>query len=245
MPLQSAKAMVIGTTVFNEQDKIVHLLTSGEGIKKVVAKGSSKGRNRFGSLLELFTEGEFFFYAKENRDLATLSKGEVIVSYFETVSAPDRVFYFYLMAEILMKFVPRNFDTERIYKLVKSVLQNSPEHPDISQLLLYYMTWILRIEGMMFETGRCGACGKFSPDTGWVMHDYRGIVCDRCRTGEQVPLGSRALEYAEWSKRNDTSAVFTELSEADRKNLFQVLKNKIEFHGEIALHAARYLADLT
>lgn len=231
--------------MFNEQDKIVHLLTEEEGIKKVVAKGSSRGKSRFGSLLELFTEGEFFFYAKENRDLANLSKGDIVVSNFETVSAPDRVFYFYLMAEILMKFVPRNFDTERIYKLMKSILRAGGVHPEISQLLLYFMIWVLRIEGMMFETGRCSDCGISTPGTGWVMNDFRGIVCRNCRKGEEVSLGNIALEYVEWTKRSEPAGLFEGLPGRDKKNLFRALKSKIEFHGELTLNSAIYLTDLT
>jgi len=245
MPLQSAKAMVIGTTVFNERDRIVHLLTSEDGIKKVVAKESSRGKSRFGSLLELFTEGEFLFYAKENRDLATLSKGDIVWSSFETVSAPDRVFYFYLMAEVLMKFVPRNFNTERIYNLMKSILRTAGTHPDISQLLLYFMIWVLRIEGMMFETSRCCACGRPAPGQGWVKPDFRGIVCQHCRKGEKAALGTIALEYLEWTKRNDPSGIFKGIAGNDKKNLFGILKNKIEFHGELTLNSALYLSDLT
>ncbi len=244
MPLESAQAIVIGSYVFNEQDKIVHLLTSGDGIIKIVAPGSSKGKNRFGSMLELFTEGEFFFYRKEDRDLATLSKGDVITSYFETVSNPGRIFYFYLIAEILMKFIPQNFNTERIYKLTKSILVSSEEEVDMTQLLLYFMIWILRIEGMMFETKRCLACHRTDLLKGWVMPDYRGIVCERCRRDEPVILRKTGLEFIEWTKRNEASGSFEVMSDEDRKNVFMVLKNKIEYHGEFSLNSPRYLSAL-
>ena len=244
MPLESAKAIVIGSYVFNEQDKIVHLLTVGDGIRKIVAPGSSKGKNSFGSLLELFTEGEFFFYRKEDRDLATLSKGDVVSSYFETVSDPGRIFFFYLIAEILMKFVPQNFNTDRIYKLIKSILESSEEKVDMTHLLLYFMVWILRIEGMMFEAGKCGVCNKTDLLKGWVMSDYRGIVCNKCRRDESVILRKRGIEFVEWTKRNDTSGKFEGMSDEDSKNIFRILKNKIEYHGEFSLNSPRYLSTL-
>ncbi len=245
MPLESAQAIVIGSYVFNEQDKIVHLLTAGDGIRKIVVPGSSKGKNRFGSLLELFTEGEFFFYRKEDRDLSTLSKGDVISSYFETVSDPARIFHFYLIAEILMKFVPRNFNTERIYKLLKSTLTSSEEKVDMTHLLLYFMVWILRIEGMMFEAGKCLSCHRTDLQKGWVISDYRGIVCEQCKRDEKIILKKRELEFIEWTKRNDTSGSFESMSGEDRKNLFRNLKNKIEYHGEFSLNSSRYLSALT
>jgi len=244
MPLESAKAIVFGSTIFNEQDKIVHLLTSDEGVRKIVAPGSSKGRNRFGSLLELFTEGEFFYYRKEDRDLSTLSKGDIITSYFETVSDPGRIFYFYMIAEIIMKFIPANFNTERIYKLVKSVLDSSENKSDIKHLLLYFMIWILRIEGMMFETERCNKCKKGSLPGAWVLPDFRGLVCRSCRNGETLVLGQKSIEFIEWTKRNKAEVALHNMSDDDFKNIFQVMKNKIEYHGDFSLNSSRYLTEL-
>ena len=244
MPLESAKAIVIGSFVFNEQDKIVHLLTEGDGIRKIVVPGSSKGKNRFGSLLELFTEGEFFFYRKEDRDLATLSKGDVITSYFETVSDPGRIFHFYLIAEILMKFIPQNFNTERIYKLLKSTLASSEEKVDMTHLLLYFMIWILRIEGMMFDAGKCLTCQRTDLQKSWVISGYRGIVCEQCKRDEKVILKKKELEFIEWTKRNDSSGNFESMTNENNKNLFRILKTKIEYHGEFSLNSPRYLSAL-
>lgn len=244
MPLKTAKAIVIGSHVFNEQDKIVHLLTSHEGIQKIVAPGSSKGKNRFGSLLELFTEGEFFFYRKEDRELATLSKGDIITSYFETVSEPGRLFYFYMIAEIIMKFVPMNFNTERIYKLLKSILECSTDGTEMKYLLLYFMVWILRIEGMMIETGQCHKCNSMIRKKAWILPDFRGSVCDRCRRGESLLLERISLDFIEWTKRHRASEVLENLSSEECVIIYQFLKKKIEYHGEFSLNSARYLVDL-
>ena len=244
MPLESAEAIVIGSYVFNEQDKIVHLLTSCNGIQKIVAPGSSKGKNRFGSLLELFTEGEFFFYRKEDRELATLSKGDIITSYFETVSEPGRIFYFYLIAEIVMKFVPPNFNTERIYKLIKSVLNSSRKGTEMKYLILYFMVWILRIEGMMFETGKCHKCNSQHNMKVWVMPDFRGVVCEKCRNGEGLLLEKTGVEFIEWTKRKSASEIFKTLSSEEYRKVFLILKNKIEYHGEFTMNSSRYLVEL-
>ncbi len=244
MPLESEEALVIGSYIFKEQDKIVHLLTSCNGIQKIVAPGSSRGKNRFGSLLELFTEGEFFFYRKEDRELATLSKGDLITSYFETVSDPGRIFYFYLIAEIVMRFVPANFNTERIYKLIKSVLNSSMEGTEMKYLIIYFMVWILRIEGMMFEVGKCSKCNSRNNEKIWVAQDFRGVVCEKCRKGEDLLLRRAGVDFIEWTKRKGTSEIFKTLSSEEYRHIFQILKNKIEYHGEFNLNTSRYLTEL-
>ena len=106
MPQASTLALVLSSTPLNEQDKLVSLLTAERGLLKAVAPGAAKMKNRFGSLLELFTAGEFHYYWHEDKELATLSKGEIKKSFFPVVSAAENVFYFYLMAEIVLKFIP-------------------------------------------------------------------------------------------------------------------------------------------
>ncbi len=244
MPLESAKGIVLGSNVFKERDKIVQILTENSGIIKIVAHGSSKRKNRFGSLFELFTFGEFFFYRKEDKELSTLSKGDVIQSYFDTVSESGRIFYFYLIAEIVLKFVPKNFNSERVYKLLNSILIGSSKGVDMKYILLFFMIWILRIEGMMFESRRCCKCGENNLTKSWVTEDFRGVLCNLCRVGEMDSIGMESIKFIEWTKRNGLSSKYNNLTSEFCKELFQILKNKIEYHGEIILNSSRYLSDL-
>ncbi len=106
MPQGVAQALVLGSFPFREQDKIVFLLTLQRGIIKAVAPGAGKAKNRFGSLLELFSEGEFHYYWNEEKEMVTLSKGEIQRSFFPLVSRPEALFHFSLMAETVLKFLP-------------------------------------------------------------------------------------------------------------------------------------------
>ena len=56
MPIGSTQAFVLSAAPLNEQDKLVFLLTVEKGILKAVAPGALKAKNRFGALLELFTD---------------------------------------------------------------------------------------------------------------------------------------------------------------------------------------------
>lgn len=96
MPQASTLALVLAQTPLKEQDKLVTLLTAEQGLLKAVAPGAAKMKNRFGSLLELFTEGEFNYYWRQDRESVTLGKGEIRRSFFPVVSAAENVFYFFL-----------------------------------------------------------------------------------------------------------------------------------------------------
>ena len=69
MPIAENNAFVIGSKPFGEQDKLVYLLTEDQGIKKGIAPGANKHKNRFGAVFELFTEGHFIYNWKELKNL--------------------------------------------------------------------------------------------------------------------------------------------------------------------------------
>jgi DNA repair protein RecO len=243
MPQGHVKAFVLTTTPIIEQDKFVHIFSLNRGILKAIAPGSLKNKNRFGALLELFTEGEFHYYWKEDRDTNTISKGEILHSYFNTVSSPDNIFYFYLMAETLLKFIPCNQQDKRIYRLIHSILTNRVEGVDMNLLLLYFFTWILRIEGMMFNPLVCQNCFKENPEIAWLRTDFRGILCKECKSDEQWVLQNQELQYLKWTHSHPPKDSHLWKDKINPAKMIRLLKNKIEFHGEFSFKSAQYLSE--
>lgn len=243
MPTAATEAFVLGASIFNEQDKLVHLLTKDRGILKAIAPGALKNRNRFGSLLELFTQGEFQYYWKEEKELITLSKGDMVKSYFNTVSEPENIFYFYLAAEVLTGFVPYDHKDKRIYRLVRALLESRETGAAMDLLMLYFMTWILRIEGMMFNPSLCYNCYEKDFPQAWMRTDYRGILCNKCRSNEKLVLTKDALDFIGWTEKHAPKEVDAWKNKMDPAPLIRILKSKIEHHGEFRLKSSQYLKE--
>ncbi len=243
MPNASTQAFVLGTSPFNEQDKLVHLLTFNRGILRAIAPGALKNRNRFGSLLELFTEGEFQYYWKEDKEMITLSKGDIVKSYFNTVSEPQNIFYFYLVSEILLKFVPYNHRDKRIYRLVRAMLENRIKGIEMNLLLLYFLIWILRIEGMMFNPQICHNCFAPHIQQAWMRTDFRGILCSKCKTNENLMFTGNDLQFIQWTEKNAPKDLDIWQDKINREKLIRMFKGKIEHHGEFSLKSSQYLVE--
>lgn len=243
MPIASTRAFVLGSNVFNEQDKLVHLLTVDRGILKAVAPGSMKVRNRFGSLFELFTEGEFHYYWKENREMVTISRGEIVNSYFNIVSESKNIFYFSLISEVLLRFVPYNNKDEKIYRLVVSILKHRKKGIEMDQLLLYFFIWILRIEGIMFNPGICYNCFDKNIQTAWVKTDFRGTLCQKCRTDENFVLKKQELEFIKWTETHSPEDLGFWKGKIDIAKIIRLFKQKIENHAECSLKSSIYLPE--
>lgn len=243
MPNASTRAFVLGTAPLSEQDKLVHLLTENRGILKAIAPGALKNQNRFGSMLELFTEGEFQYYWKEDKDMVTLTKGDIAKSHFNTVSDPQNIFYFYLVSEIILRFVPYYHKDKRIYRLVRTLLENRAGGEAINLLLLYFLVWILRIEGMMFNPGTCSNCSDKSIQQAWLRTDFRGILCHRCKTNENLMLTGNDLHFIGWTEKNAPKGLDEWKEKIDGPKLVRIFKQKIEHHGEFSLKASQYLEE--
>jgi len=243
MPLDSTQAFVLGGSPFGEQDRLIHLLTRDHGILKAMAPGSLKARNRFGSLFELFTEGEFHYYWQENRELITISKGEIVESYFSTVSDPQNIFYFYLIADVFLRFVPFNHSDNRLYRLLHSILIHRREGISMDLLLLYFLIWILRIEGMMFNPRICYNCFTKNIQQAWLKTDFRGILCRNCKTNEKRVLQKSGLDFIQWTQQNSPGGLDSWKTKIDTPGLIRDFTKKIEHHGECSLKSSQYLVE--
>ena len=243
MPQASTSALVLSTTPLNEQDKLVCLLTSNRGLLKAVAPGAAKMKNRFGSLLELFTAGDFFYYWNEEKELATLSKGEIRQSFFAVVSAAENIFYFYLLAEIVLKFIPLNQCDNRMYKLLLAILRGREGKLAMDWLLLYFLVWFLRSEGLLFNPGSCSNCSTAGMTRAWVRSDYRGLLCANCKSNERMTLDREELAYMNWTKNHPPQDAELWVGRFLPAHLIRLLVNKIEYHGEFSLQSSRYLPE--
>jgi DNA repair protein RecO (recombination protein O) len=243
MPQASTLALVLSSTPLKEQDKLVVLLTANRGLLKAVAPGAAKIKNRFGSLLELCTEGEFYYYWHEDKELVTLSKGEIRKSYFAVVSAAENIFYFYLIAEIVLKFVPLNQRDSRIYKLLLAILRGRENKLAMDWLLLYFLVWFLRSEGLLFSPGCCSNCSSGDLTRAWVRSDYRGLLCSSCKTNERLTLNQEELTYMNWTSNHHPQDSALWKGKFLPAPLIRLLVGKIEYHGEFTLQSSRYLPE--
>jgi DNA repair protein RecO (recombination protein O) len=244
MPQKQTKAIVLGSSPLREQDKLVVLLTEENGIVSAVAPGASKYKNRFGSVFELFTEGDFIYYEKETKELVTISRGDIITSNFFTVADSRVIFYFYLIAEVIRRFLPRKYNSKRVYNLIRSILESSTKTIPLLDLLLYFLVWILRIEGVLFRIGVCSNCLSKNLREVYVRDDFRGVLCGDCRSNEKICLSAGELRFVDWTKNNPSGSLIKFKPEIDRKKMVRLFVKMIEFHAEISLKTTSYFPEI-
>ncbi|HDP94028.1 MAG TPA: DNA repair protein RecO [Candidatus Aminicenantes bacterium] len=243
MPQARTRAFVLGQWRSGEQDKRVHLFSREHGRMQALAPGACRMKNRFGAALELFTEADFLFYYKQDLSHVTLSRVDPVCSRFELVSQPRWIFYFSLMSETLVRFLPPVQAEERTYRMVKAVLRTAEKEKNPASLTAYFLAWLLRIQGTMFSATHCCRCQHLITEEAWVNVNFRGVFCPQCHTRESARLDRECLRFLEIIRKqppDDAPA----LSHDGGVSLLRVLTAKLEYDGEFTLTSLHCLPEL-
>lgn len=183
MPIYKTEAFVLRTYALKEADKICVFLTRDQGKVRGVAHGARKIRSRFGSALEPFTEVALAYFQKEGRELVSVSTCDILRSHFERGARDvETAGSFSYLAELLTEFLPEQEPNERLYRLVVATLEAiEGEEGDLSQVLRYFESWLLKLVGFFPDTSHCAVCDEaISPDESVFLTGEGAPRCLAC-----------------------------------------------------------------
>jgi len=184
---QRETAICIRTTDYSETSQVVHFLTRGWGVVRLIAKGTKRPKSKSGGAIDLLGEGDLIFTASSRDSLGTL------VEFTETVTHGD------------LRTDPRRLNTALyMIELVGAMLAEADPHPEVFDLLhnglarlgqadspvgavLAYFQWrLLRHVGLMGELKACVSCGRSVGGGGgsgrnvYFSSIQGGLLCGGC-----------------------------------------------------------------
>ncbi len=184
MPLVTTEATVLKTYEYSETSKILRLLTRDLGLCSVIAKGARRPKSRFGGLLEPFTDGVATFYAKEGRELHTLSGFEL----HRERQALGRELVRYagagLLTEIVLRFAPSAADDELFLELRRGLDRLVEGNGDLEVVILEQAWQLIERLGFAPSIERCTFCAVPIAGDEDCYFDLGGggAICARCRS---------------------------------------------------------------
>lgn len=178
---------MLRTYKLGEADKIVVLLTQGEGKVRAVAKGVRKTKSRFGGRLEPFTHVDLSLYRTRGA-LDIVTQAEVIAPFKALRTDYDRVTAGAAMLEAVDQVAQEQEASLRVFLLLLRGLRAlDAAPPDPSVVLDAFLLKLMDAAGYrpaLVECAGCGAAGshrRFSTARG-------GALCERCRSGAESLL---------------------------------------------------------
>ncbi len=151
MAARVSETIILRTYPLKEADLIVSFFTRDHGKLRGVAKRARKPGSRFGSGLERLSHIRLFYFARENRDLASLDSCELIGSRFGLSSDYDLSTGLDFMAEVSEHLLPANEINEKYFRLLLSVTDHLLK-TGVSGLwpaVNYFTLWAVRLTGIL------------------------------------------------------------------------------------------------
>jgi DNA repair protein RecO (recombination protein O) len=186
MPLFETESIVLKSYSLAEADRIVVFLTREHGIVRGVAKGAKRLKSRFGSTLEPFSTVYLEYFQKEDRELASIQRVDLLRSCFESAGQPGFLQTFSYIADLLTAFVPPHDPNETLYRMVKACIESADSpSPNFAAIRLYFELWLLRIGGYLPDWSACNICKRVltSSETAHLQADFQ-LLCSDCRRSQ-------------------------------------------------------------
>lgn len=234
MPLIETESLVLKSYNLAEADKIVVLLTRDHGVVRGVAKGAKRLKSRFGSGLEPFSEIKVSYFEKENVDLVSIQKTDLIKSSFEAAANPDFLQKFSYLADILLHFAQPHDRDEKLYRMVRACIVAAAAEDAVNNFQsvgVYFEMWLLKLAGFLPDWSRCNQCRRvLERDEEANVQVNAHLLCVNCRKAKSSRvMDSRTREIvASALQRSPTEFVkFAKDDDGRLKDLSSVLKQLI------------------
>ena len=184
----------------SESSKVVVLYSREYGKLRLVAKGARRPKSKFGASLEAITWGSYVYYTRENRELQTLSEGDILHSFDGIKQGYRRLAYGSVICDLLDHLTA---DEDKNLLLCSVVLDTLRWMERVAEDALELPLWYFQLKaasalGYRPHLSGCVQCGKrlsgarvvFSPVLG-------GTSCSGCATtGMSVSMDTvRFLEH--------------------------------------------------
>lgn len=180
MEIISVDGIVVSTTPYKENSKILNILTKEYGVIGCISKGCKSLKSKLRLPSEKFTYATFHLYYKP-KGLSTLIEGDIKDYFINIRSDIVKLSYLTYLCELAYN-VYKESESEEIFPMLISALNKIESGLDpkiITNVLeLQYLNYI----GINLNLDECVVCGNSKVAT--LSLSKGGYVCQNCRTNE-------------------------------------------------------------
>jgi len=195
MGLQRTEAVVIGRRPLGEADRLVTFYTREFGRLTGVAKGARRPRSRFGSALELFTQGQLLFFETERSQLARVDHFDLLRPFLGVREQLERLGQGAWVVECLARLTAERDPHAALYGLLIRTLRALEEIPRPERAALAFTLRAVDLVGYRLRLDRCLRCGGPPGPAPRLDFSAGGLLCEACAplAGDFLPLSHQAV----------------------------------------------------
>ncbi len=189
------RGIVLRSYDYGEGHRIVVIFTKKSGKLRAVARGSRKTKSRFGSKLEPFSENEFLFYRKPEKELFTVTGCSLIESNKNLREDMSRYGYSAAMVESVVLLTADEDPDIKTYYLFKKYLKEVRDKEPAPSAWLFLFK-LLKYSGYRLNMFDCIFCGKGAGPGMVFLPSDGGVCCRGCLSDKKyfLEVSGKALE---------------------------------------------------
>ena len=213
-----------------DADRIAVLLTRDFGVVRLVAKGAKRLRSRFGSGLEPWTSVRAEYFRKENQELGSLNRADVVESSFSFAANPEFLTRFSYLTDVLLALLPPEDPNEKIFRMVKAAINSSAiEMGNLAAIGLYFEIWLLRLSGFLPDWSRCASCsGQLDGEQTARLTADLHLLCEKCqRTFNAETVSAADRSVVELTRRLGPAEFAAQCEEKQANRLSSIFRRMI------------------
>lgn len=182
MKIISVEGIVISSTPFKENSKIINIFTKDMGIIGCISKGCKSIKSKLRLPSEKFAYGTFYMYYKED-GLSTLIDGDIKNHFINIKSDIIKISYLTYICELSSNVYKESNDNE-VYNLMENAILKIEEGftPKIitNILELQFLSYL----GINLNLDNCVKCGSTKVVT--LSLSKGGYICAKCMENEML-----------------------------------------------------------
>ncbi|MBS2969734.1 DNA repair protein RecO [Metabacillus sp. KIGAM252] len=175
--LQKCEGIIIRSSNYGENNKIVTIYTRELGKVGVMARGAKKPNSRLAAMTQLFTYGTFLF--QKSSGLGSLQQAETLVSMRSIREDLFMTAYASYMAELLDKGTDNLERNPFLFELFLQIFQHLDKGQDPDILLRMFELKMLPVLGITPHLNDCVNCGSTDGTFHFSIREA-GFLCHRC-----------------------------------------------------------------
>ena len=229
------EGIVIRGFKMSQTSKVVLLFSREYGKLRLAAKGARRPKSKFGASLEPMTWGTFLFSKRENRDLQTLTEGDITYTFNEIKQSYRRLVCASSVCELLDHMTEDGDPNPLLFSVVLDVLRWMETVPEnrLEVPLWYFQLKAASALGYRPHLSGCVRCGnRLSGDRVWFSPLLGGALCEKDRE-DGVALKQTTVHFMEHLQIHRADRVDLDQFEiVDRRELNRALRGFLMHHIE-------------
>ncbi|RYM05329.1 DNA repair protein RecO [Sporolactobacillus sp. THM7-7] len=243
--MAKAEGIIIRTTDYGENNKIVTLYTETFGKIGLMARGAKKPKNPLSAVCQVLFYGLCLF--QKGRGLGTLYQAESLNPFKRIRTDVEKAGYASLVAELTDRLTEERQSSPGLYRSLCRTLILMEKGTDAAVLASIYAVKMMRAAGIDPELDRCISCGRSSRSY-LFSFSGGGFLCPSCaaRDPYALPLSAAATQLLPLFKRVPMDRIGRiSLKSETIKEIETIIRTYYEQNAGLKLRSQRFIDQLS